>query len=86
MFPTLRLFVLALACLPLVVSAEPQQAIPSPARVTALDRYVAAPDPTFGWKVVRSHKADGLTATLLDMTSQRWLTEREVEVLRLLPS
>ncbi len=47
---------------------------------TALDRYVAAPDSSFAWKAVRDLPAgDGLTATLLDMTSQRWLTEKEVE-------
>jgi PhoPQ-activated pathogenicity-related protein len=46
---------------------------------TALDRYVAAPDPSFEWKAVRNLPADqGLKATLLDMTSQRWLTEKEV--------
>jgi PhoPQ-activated pathogenicity-related protein len=47
-------------------------------RTTALDRYVAAPDPAFGWKVLRQLPADGVTATLLEMTSQRWLTQKEV--------
>ena len=46
---------------------------------TALDRYVAAPDTTFSWKVVRELPAEGATATLLEMTSQRWLTDQEVE-------
>lgn len=57
---------------------------------TALDRYVAAPDAAFTWKVVRDLPISGetrqrggaprgLTATLIDMTSQRWLSEREVE-------
>src|SRR5258708_19347903 len=46
---------------------------------TALDRYVAAPDASFAWKVVKELPAEGATATLIDMTSQRWLTEREVE-------
>jgi PhoPQ-activated pathogenicity-related protein len=47
---------------------------------TALDRYVAAPDSSFEWKALRDLPAgDGLTATLIDMTSQRWLTEQEVE-------
>src|SRR5687768_699199 len=46
---------------------------------TALDRYVAAPDAAFAWKVVRELPAEGVAATLLDMTSQRWLTEQEVE-------
>jgi PhoPQ-activated pathogenicity-related protein len=47
---------------------------------TALDRYVAAPDSNFAWKPVRDLPApEGVTATLLEMTSQRWLTEQEVE-------
>jgi PhoPQ-activated pathogenicity-related protein len=46
---------------------------------TALDRYVAAPDAAFTWKVVRNLPTEGVTATLIDMTSQRWLTEQEVE-------
>jgi PhoPQ-activated pathogenicity-related protein len=46
---------------------------------TALDRYVAAPDPSFSWKVLRELPADGVSATLLEMISQRWLTEQEVE-------
>jgi PhoPQ-activated pathogenicity-related protein len=46
---------------------------------TALDRYVAAPDPNFAWKVVRTLPAEGATVTLLEMTSQQWLTEKEVD-------
>ena len=57
------------------------QPAPSFARAskTALDRYVAAPDGSFAWKVLRELPAEGATATLLEMTSQRWLTEQEVE-------
>jgi PhoPQ-activated pathogenicity-related protein len=46
---------------------------------TALDRYVAAPDANFAWKVARELPAEGVSAALLEMTSQKWLTEREVE-------
>ena len=46
---------------------------------TALDRYVAAPDASYAWKPVRQLPSAGATTTLLEMTSQRWLTEREVE-------
>ena len=49
-------------------------------RATALDRYVAAADPSFAWKAVREMPAgEGLTATLIELTSQRWLSEAEVE-------
>jgi PhoPQ-activated pathogenicity-related protein len=77
---------------PFVLTAAMTLAFPSapaairdqaPARArssqTALDRYVAAPDSSFAWKVVRELPAEGVTATLLEMTSQRWLTEQEVE-------
>ena len=46
---------------------------------TALDRYVAAPDSHFKWGVLRELPAEGVSAVLLEMTSQRWLTEKEVE-------
>ena len=61
--------------------AARQQAAASHARAshTALDRYVSAPDSSYAWKVVRELPAEGATATLLEMTSQRWLTEQEVE-------
>jgi PhoPQ-activated pathogenicity-related protein len=59
----------------------PGQAAPSTARAseTALDRYVAAPDPSFKWTVSKTLPVEGATATLIDLTSQRWLTEQEVE-------
>lgn len=73
----------AAACVALAASstrAAPQQPAKRPQSAhTALDRYVAAPDANFAWKVVRDLPAEGVTATLLDMTSQRWLTEQEVE-------
>ena len=75
-----RTTIVLAAALPLVAAALPQQpASFARASETALDRYVAAPDPSFEWKVLRDLPAPGVTATLLDMTSQRWLTEREVE-------
>jgi PhoPQ-activated pathogenicity-related protein len=66
----------------LLLGARPraQQAVRAPARVeTALDRYVAAPDPIFSWKLVQQTQAAGATVSLLDMTSQQWLTDRDVD-------
>ena len=60
------------------LSAQAQPASYARASQTALDKYVAAPDPSFGWKVLRELPVEGATATLLEMTSQRWLTEKEV--------
>ncbi|HMF60478.1 MAG TPA: PhoPQ-activated pathogenicity-related family protein, partial [Vicinamibacterales bacterium] len=59
--------------------AAPQAPERAPSSTTALDRYVAAPDASFTWNAVRDLPAEGATATLLEMTSQRWLSEREVE-------
>lgn len=79
MRPLARVVPLVVIVLSAAIGAGPLQA-PSGAPVqTALDRYVAAPDPAFGWKVLRQSRVDGGTSTLLEMTSQRWLTEREVE-------
>jgi PhoPQ-activated pathogenicity-related protein len=64
----------------LSAAAAPQRVAPARPTETALDRYVAAADPSFGWKAVRELPAgEGLKATLIEMTSQRWLTENEVE-------
>ena len=66
---------------PLALAAFGGQA-PSPVpadRQTALDRYVAAPDPNFSWKVLRELPVGAASATLLEMTSQKWLSEQEVE-------
>ena len=57
-----------------------QRQAPRPVEATtALDRYVSAPDSSFSWKVLRDLPADGVSATLVEMTSQRWLTDAEVE-------
>ncbi|MBI4476237.1 MAG: PhoPQ-activated pathogenicity-related family protein, partial [Acidobacteria bacterium] len=61
------------------LAAAPQQASQRRPSETALDRYVAAPDSSFAWKVVRELPAEGVTTTLIEMTSQKWLTEKEVE-------
>ena len=45
---------------------------------TALDRYVAKPDPTYAWTVANESKADGVTNFVVDMKSQTWRTEKEV--------
>ena len=46
---------------------------------TALDRYVAAPDASFRFEVAATIPAEGATVTLLDLTSQQWLTGAEVD-------
>ena len=46
---------------------------------TALDRYVAAPDAHFAFARVGTLPASGVTATVLELTSQQWLTAAEVD-------
>jgi PhoPQ-activated pathogenicity-related protein len=45
---------------------------------TALDRYVATPDPAYAWKTVLTTDLGKATVTVIDMTSQTWLTTNEV--------
>ncbi len=59
--------------------------IPSPAAnpnsralETALDRYVATPDPAYAWHTVATNSQDGATVVSIDLTSQSWLTTNEV--------
>jgi len=76
----LRRLLIALT-VPMVLSAAPlqQQAARPRVRETALDRYVAAPDSHFSWKVAGMLPAEGVTATLLALTSQQWLSAVDVE-------
>jgi PhoPQ-activated pathogenicity-related protein len=45
---------------------------------TALDRYVAQPDASFAWTVTTSTNLGRCQVTLIDLTSQTWLTTNEV--------
>src|SRR4029453_6468711 len=69
----------AVAVVPFVMHAAQLPSARAKTSLTALDRYVAAPDPNFTWKAVRDLPAEGVTAPLLHITSQKWLTEQEVE-------
>ncbi|HZB93509.1 MAG TPA: PhoPQ-activated pathogenicity-related family protein [Stellaceae bacterium] len=46
---------------------------------TALDRYVAAPDPDYDDALVSTLPGPGYTAHVLELTSQRWRTPAEVD-------
>ncbi|HEX5218898.1 MAG TPA: PhoPQ-activated pathogenicity-related family protein [Verrucomicrobiae bacterium] len=48
------------------------------AKLTALDRYVAAPDTNFSYRLVNTIPATGYTTFVLEMHSQAWLTTNEV--------
>ncbi len=46
---------------------------------TALDAYIAKPDPAYKWELKASYPGDGQTTYVLEMTSQSWRTEAEVD-------
>ena len=46
---------------------------------TALDRYVAAPDPSYHYNLINTVAGDGYTGYVLEMTSQKWRTPEEVD-------
>ena len=46
---------------------------------TALDRYVRQPDSTYAWKVIREAEADGAKQWVVDLKSQTWRTEKDVD-------
>src|SRR5437870_3235833 len=49
------------------------------AQPTALDRYVNQRDPVYGWKLVRTIPGTGLQTYVLELTSQTWRTEKDVD-------
>jgi PhoPQ-activated pathogenicity-related protein len=80
MTSSLRVAAVVLATSSALAGAAGQRQAPAAQpKQTALDRYVAAADAHFSWKVARELPAEGVTATLLEMTSQQWLTDKEVE-------
>ena len=67
-----RTFILALAALPLSTAMFA-------ASHTALDRYVAAPDPNYKYELARTAAGRGYTQYVYDLTSQKWRTEKDVD-------
>lgn len=62
---------------PGLLSAESDP--PPGALRTALDRYVAQPDPHYSYKLVNTVEGPGYTAYILDVTSQVWRKPEEVD-------
>jgi PhoPQ-activated pathogenicity-related protein len=46
---------------------------------TPLDDYIAKPDPTYSWKLVKTIPGDGATSYVLDLKSQTWRSTPEVD-------
>ena len=52
---------------------------PPCARVTPLERYVALPDPSYRWKAIAALPGSGYTTHLIELVSQCWRDESEVD-------
>ncbi len=61
--------------LTLAGSASAQKA----AQKTALDRYIEKPDKSYSWKLVNTIPGQGYTGFVLELTSQSWRTEKDVD-------
>jgi PhoPQ-activated pathogenicity-related protein len=48
-------------------------------RKTPLDEYIAKPDATYDWKVVKTVPGDGVTTFIVDLKSQTWRASPEVD-------
>lgn len=53
--------------------AKPGQAL------TALEKYINIPDPTYKYELRKTVKEKGFTTYILYMEPQKWLTEKEVK-------
>ncbi|MBI4603803.1 MAG: PhoPQ-activated pathogenicity-related family protein [Planctomycetes bacterium] len=68
--------VLALLGLAVAAAARPPH---SGAAETALDRYVAKPDPAYSWEVAREVEKDGMKQIVVRLRSQSWRTTQDVD-------
>jgi PhoPQ-activated pathogenicity-related protein len=74
-----------LACSGTVVRAESTLSVPEAIvtplnqELTALDRYVSAPDPSYVWELVSTQTVPDGTIYVIALTSQTWLTPEEVD-------
>src|SRR5206468_4006184 len=70
---------LAGACLVLGLPSHVNSAEPAAPKKTALDDYVAKPDPAYSWKLIKTIPGDGYTTFVLDLRSQSWRAVPEVD-------
>jgi PhoPQ-activated pathogenicity-related protein len=71
--------VLSLCWLVTPLPSQGHFADPAASDKTALDNYIAKPDPTYSWKLVNTLPGDGYTTFVVDLKSQTWRTVPEVD-------
>ena len=71
MRPLHAAFVLCALVLPTAAAEAPKK--------TQLDDYLAKPDPTYAWKLVKTISGYGVTSYVLDLKSQTWRSTAEVD-------
>lgn len=64
----------------LLCSAATQAQTPGGLQLTALDRYVQEPDSSYRYSVLEVVAGEGYSTYIVEMTSQTWLTENEVNL------
>ncbi|HSB09941.1 MAG TPA: PhoPQ-activated pathogenicity-related family protein [Blastocatellia bacterium] len=62
-----------------LVTALLSNARTAPTQETALDRYIAKPDPSYSWKLINTIAGQGFHGYVLDLTSQTWRSAPEVD-------
>ena len=71
MRPLHAAFVLCAFVLPTAAADAPKK--------TPLDDYLAKPDPTYAWKLVKTIPGGGVTSYVIDLKSQTWRSTSEVD-------
>lgn len=66
-----------LRCLALLCASA--FAVNAQPNTTALDKYIAKKDSVYAWKLVHTIPAEGYKAFVLELTSQTWRTEADVD-------
>jgi len=69
----------SLVMVALAVFAAAPAVAKDPPKLTALDAYVAKPDAAYAWKLVGTIPGKGFTTYVIDLKSQTWRTEKEVD-------
>lgn len=63
----------------LILSVSLTLSVSASTQETALDRYIAKPDPSYGWKLVNTISGEGYRGYVLELTSQTWRSQSEVD-------